>query len=83
MLSHEMPPSPQDEPTNNLDIESIDALGEAINEYKGGESAQNAPPPLSLGGLAAVSFRWATLVSCSDFLLPSVHPHSHHLSVKL
>ncbi|XP_025846142.1 ATP-binding cassette sub-family F member 1 isoform X4 [Vulpes vulpes] len=24
-----------DEPTNNLDIESIDALGEAINEYKG------------------------------------------------
>lgn len=27
---------PQDEPTNNLDIESIDALAEAINEYKGG-----------------------------------------------
>uniref|UniRef100_A0A673YJP1 ATP-binding cassette sub-family F member 1 n=1 Tax=Salmo trutta TaxID=8032 RepID=A0A673YJP1_SALTR len=25
-----------DEPTNNLDIESIDALSEAINEYKGG-----------------------------------------------
>lgn len=25
-----------DEPTNNLDIESIDALGEAIHEYKGG-----------------------------------------------
>ncbi|XP_061417500.1 LOW QUALITY PROTEIN: ATP-binding cassette sub-family F member 1 [Lethenteron reissneri] len=25
-----------DEPTNNLDIESIDALGEAINQYKGG-----------------------------------------------
>uniref|UniRef100_A0A8C6QX92 ATP-binding cassette sub-family F member 1 n=2 Tax=Nannospalax galili TaxID=1026970 RepID=A0A8C6QX92_NANGA len=24
-----------DEPTNNLDIESIDALGEAVNEYKG------------------------------------------------
>ncbi|CAI5767904.1 ATP-binding cassette sub-family F member 1 isoform X2 [Podarcis lilfordi] len=24
-----------DEPTNNLDIESIDALGDAINEYKG------------------------------------------------
>ncbi|XP_007449271.1 PREDICTED: ATP-binding cassette sub-family F member 1 isoform X2 [Lipotes vexillifer] len=24
-----------DEPTNNLDIESIDSLGEAINEYKG------------------------------------------------
>uniref|UniRef100_A0A8C6EQS6 ABC transporter domain-containing protein n=1 Tax=Marmota marmota marmota TaxID=9994 RepID=A0A8C6EQS6_MARMA len=24
-----------DEPTNNLDIESINALGEAINEYKG------------------------------------------------
>lgn len=27
----------QDEPTNNLDIESIDALSEAINEYKGGK----------------------------------------------
>lgn len=26
----------QDEPTNNLDIESIDALAEAINEYDGG-----------------------------------------------
>lgn len=25
-----------DEPTNNLDIESIDALAEAINQYKGG-----------------------------------------------
>lgn len=28
--------TPQDEPTNNLDIESIDALADAINEYKGG-----------------------------------------------
>lgn len=28
--------SNQDEPTNNLDIESIDALAEAINEYNGG-----------------------------------------------
>ena len=27
----------QDEPTNNLDIESIDALAEAINKYTGGE----------------------------------------------
>lgn len=25
-----------DEPTNNLDLESIDALGEAINDYQGG-----------------------------------------------
>lgn len=31
------PPSPQDEPTNNLDIESIDALADAINDYRGGE----------------------------------------------
>jgi len=28
----------QDEPTNNLDIESIDALADAINDYKGGTS---------------------------------------------
>lgn len=27
----------QDEPTNNLDIESIDALADAINDYKGGK----------------------------------------------
>jgi len=27
----------QDEPTNNLDIESIDALSDAINTYKGGK----------------------------------------------
>ena len=28
--------STQDEPTNNLDIESIDALADALNEYEGG-----------------------------------------------
>jgi ATPase subunit of ABC transporter with duplicated ATPase domains len=31
----------QDEPTNNLDIESIDALADAINEYKGGKTLLN------------------------------------------
>jgi energy-coupling factor transporter ATP-binding protein EcfA2 len=31
----------QDEPTNNLDIESIDALADAINGYKGGKSHLN------------------------------------------
>ena len=35
---------PQDEPTNNLDIESIDALADAINDYKGGEPR---PTPLN------------------------------------
>ena len=30
----------QDEPTNNLDIESIDALAEAINEFTGGKHKQ-------------------------------------------
>ena len=28
----------QDEPTNNLDIESIDALADVINDYGGGKS---------------------------------------------
>ena len=27
----------QDEPTNNLDIESIDALADALSEYEGGQ----------------------------------------------
>ena len=27
----------QDEPTNNLDIESIDALADAMNEFEGGK----------------------------------------------
>jgi len=30
-------PYEQDEPTNNLDIESIDALADALNEFQGGE----------------------------------------------
>jgi ATP-binding cassette subfamily F protein 1 len=29
-------PCPADEPTNNLDIETIDALVDAINEFNGG-----------------------------------------------
>ena len=35
-------PPTQDEPTNNLDIESIDALAEAINEFTGGKSSQGS-----------------------------------------
>ena len=35
-LSCLSPFSLQDEPTNNLDIESIDALADALNEYEGG-----------------------------------------------
>jgi len=27
----------QDEPTNNLDIESIDALADALSEFQGGQ----------------------------------------------
>ena len=37
-----------DEPTNNLDIESIDALSEAINEYKGGNLSYPIYARLSL-----------------------------------
>lgn len=76
-LSHGMP-SPQDEPTNNLDIESIDALGEAINEYKGGESAQNVlsssfpwGPGRSVLWLGLLSH---VLVPFSSFLPPSFSP---------
>ena len=32
-----MYPLTQDEPTNNLDIESIDALADAINDFTGGD----------------------------------------------
>lgn len=45
------PPLPrQDEPTNNLDIESIDALADAINEYRGGEVGGGGK--LGRGGMA-------------------------------
>ena len=36
-----------DEPTNNLDIESIDALVDAINEFEGGRSLPEPPSPSS------------------------------------
>ena len=35
----------QDEPTNNLDIESIDALADAINVFSGGKLMLPVPPP--------------------------------------
>lgn len=49
-LTRPFPHPPQDEPTNNLDIESIDALADAINEYQGGEGRE-----IKGGGRA----RWA------------------------
>lgn len=75
-LSNAMPP-PQDEPTNNLDIESIDALGEAINEYQGGESAQNTPLLLPLGT------GWGSLSRARIASLPFSCPHSHRISSQL
>ncbi|KAF7481248.1 Hypothetical predicted protein [Marmota monax] len=65
-----------DEPTNNLDIESIDALGEAINEYKGGKSVLNIPsfshwrPSCSVLWLELLSVH--VLILLSPFSLPSV-----------
>ncbi|XP_057555551.1 ATP-binding cassette sub-family F member 1 isoform X5 [Hippopotamus amphibius kiboko] len=67
-----------DEPTNNLDIESIDALGEAINDYKGGESARGTPSSSRLGNQAVVSFGWvpSSQVLIPLFLLPPCPPFS-------
>lgn len=72
-----MPPPLQDEPTNNLDIESIDALGEAINEYKGGESVGQASSS-RLGDRAVVSFSWGAPLraSLSSFFPPALPPFS-------
>lgn len=64
-------PPPKDEPTNNLDIESIDALGEAINEYKGGKSVLNIPSFSHWG--PSCSVLWLELPSVMfSFFLPSV-----------
>lgn len=52
-----------------MDIESIDALGEAINEYKGGKLAQGAPSS-SIGDYTTVCLGWGSLLSGSHSSLP-------------
>lgn len=58
----------QDEPTNNLDIESIDALSEAINEYKGGKT-----------GCSISSVKMAILTSSSWINLKNKCSHNSHI----
>jgi len=49
----------QDEPTNNLDIESIDALADAIKDFTGGENCSvcAAPDALDTGNDITLSLR--------------------------
>ena len=54
----------QDEPTNNLDIESIDALADAINTFTGGElSIHSGKEPLRCENVATTLY---ALVAYSD-----------------
>ena len=46
-MTYAPPTTAQDEPTNNLDIESIDALADALNEFTGGKYRMTIDFPIN------------------------------------